>query len=222
VFVSQYPPAVQFGSPVPEFERRTNGAAIASLVLGILGCVPVITGGLAVIFGIVGIRVARDPRAGGRKLSIFGLVLGLLSLAFWLVIACMMLSMWINSGPQRALAREFIADLSEGNTAGAIKLSAMTLGQDHIYKWSDQLHSHGSLKEVHIRGFFFRNVNGTDQWTLKGVAEYPDADVPFTLVTLRQDTGWRVYRLTLPTKLIFLPDPTSQPARRQAGPTSNP
>ena len=43
--------------------RRSNGAAVAALVMGILLCVPVITGLGGIILGMVGIKTAQDPRA---------------------------------------------------------------------------------------------------------------------------------------------------------------
>jgi len=41
------------------------------------GCVPFLTGLLAVIFGVVGMRRTRDRRVGGRGLAIAGLCLGI-------------------------------------------------------------------------------------------------------------------------------------------------
>src|SRR5258706_2456823 len=74
-----------YGSPqMPMGEaRRSNGAAVAALVMGILLCIPVITGLGGIILGVVGIRTARDPRAGGRVLAVTGIVLGVLNLVVW-------------------------------------------------------------------------------------------------------------------------------------------
>src|SRR3954447_18185664 len=62
---------------------KTSGAAIASLVCGILGCIPFITSLLAVILGIVGIKQTSNPQLTGRPLPIIGLLLGLLGIAGW-------------------------------------------------------------------------------------------------------------------------------------------
>ena len=63
--------------------RGTSGAAIASLICGILGCVPFITSLLAVILGFVGIKATSNGRAGGRGMAIAGLILGLLGIFGW-------------------------------------------------------------------------------------------------------------------------------------------
>src|SRR4051794_32737669 len=52
---------------------RSNAMAIVSLILGILGCIPVITGLGAIIFGILGIRASNRQQIGGKGMAIAGL-----------------------------------------------------------------------------------------------------------------------------------------------------
>ncbi|MCM3742632.1 DUF4190 domain-containing protein [Sporosarcina luteola] len=72
--------------------QQTNGMAISSLVLGILGVVlnlipviPYLLGILAVIFGVSGNKVA-----SGKGMAVAGIILGSITLAmkifFWLFI----------------------------------------------------------------------------------------------------------------------------------------
>src|ERR1700728_2634584 len=98
--MSQYPPGVPPGYPPPNFPpgmppgmgqgyfmpgaSRTSGAAITSLVCGLLGCVPLVTGVVAVITGIVGISATSNPAVKGRGMAIAGLILGLISVGLWL------------------------------------------------------------------------------------------------------------------------------------------
>ena len=92
---SPFPPQQPAGQPVVPGgaytmapQRQTSGAAVASLICGILGCVPLLTGLLAIILGIVGLRTnARATRYTGRGMAIAGLILGLISLIAWGVIA---------------------------------------------------------------------------------------------------------------------------------------
>lgn len=56
---------------------RTSAAAVTSLICGLLGCF-VVTGIIAIITGIIGLRATRDPNVRGRGLAIAGLVLGVL------------------------------------------------------------------------------------------------------------------------------------------------
>ena len=76
-FVPQY--AAPYGQYGQYAQPVTNsGLAIASLVCGLLFCVPFCSI-LAIIFGILGIIQTKDGQRGGRGLAIAGLVLGLLS-----------------------------------------------------------------------------------------------------------------------------------------------
>jgi len=71
--------AQMYGQPVPE----NSGMAIASLVCGLLICVPLCSL-LAIIFGIIGIRQTGSGRRGGQGMAIAGLVLGAVGLVFFL------------------------------------------------------------------------------------------------------------------------------------------
>jgi hypothetical protein len=82
------------GYPVPVVVRpsRTNGMAIASMVLGILwlwwvGSI------LAVIFGHVALsQTKKDPSQGGRGMAIAGVVLG------WIGVAVLILALLAAAG----------------------------------------------------------------------------------------------------------------------------
>jgi hypothetical protein len=76
------PPSAQAVKP-----PGTNGLAIASMMLGILGFMCV-TAVLAVIFGHISLGQfkARNNQEAGRGMAIAGLVLGYVWLAFWLVL----------------------------------------------------------------------------------------------------------------------------------------
>jgi hypothetical protein len=65
---------------VPPRAPKTNGMAVASLVLGLVGlplCFLFVPSILAVVFGIVGLnQIKNDPMQTGRGLAIAGLILG--------------------------------------------------------------------------------------------------------------------------------------------------
>jgi len=67
---------------------QTNGLAVTSLVLGILSFFTnILTGIPAVITGHMALgRIKQNPAMSGRGLAITGLVLGYLSIAFFVVI----------------------------------------------------------------------------------------------------------------------------------------
>jgi hypothetical protein len=71
-----------------ELERNklpeANVAAIAACVLGVAGmlCLGLLTGVPAVLLGIVGLVRSRSMRGSGRRLSIVGIVAGLIGTAW--------------------------------------------------------------------------------------------------------------------------------------------
>lgn len=82
------PPVGYASQPYSIQPATTSGWAIGSLVCGILSfCTPPIGNILAIVFGIIGLNKTRDPRVGGKGLSIAGICLGCVS--FVLVIPMM-------------------------------------------------------------------------------------------------------------------------------------
>lgn len=77
---------------------RTNGFAVASLVLGVLFCL-VVTGILAVIFGNVALgRIeASNGTEKGRGLAIAGIVLGWIGIALLAIAALVWLGYGISN-----------------------------------------------------------------------------------------------------------------------------
>jgi hypothetical protein len=132
--------------------RRTNGAAVASLVCGILGCVPFITSLLAVILGIVGIRKAKDPQVGGSGLAITGLILGLLGLAGWGLFGGGIFALLKGTEAQREVARQIIKDLSAGNVDAAMAQTDGTIPKEDLEKLSAQMKAWGPLNDTTVVG----------------------------------------------------------------------
>jgi hypothetical protein len=155
-FPQQPPP---YGYPQQPFvPQRTSGTAIASLVLGILGICPLaLVGGLlATVLGIIGIGSTGKPGVKGRGLAIAGLILGLLSLLMWAGIGGLVGMGVRATAPDRALARQFLTDLSTGNTAAAQADCVPGTSPDLIQQASDQLKPLGPLTDT---TFFSFNIN---------------------------------------------------------------
>ena len=62
--------------------KRTSGAAVAALILALLGIAP-----LALIFGIVGLRATSNPEDNitGRGLAVAGVIISLIQIFFWII-----------------------------------------------------------------------------------------------------------------------------------------
>lgn len=90
--------AASIPAPVQRSGTSTNGLAIASLVLGIVGIVgscltgiiAVVFGVLAIIFGAIAMKQIKDRGQAGRGLALTGLILGIV-VAAWGVIAIIVL-----------------------------------------------------------------------------------------------------------------------------------
>lgn len=84
------PPATPSGawSAAPPVQQRTNGFAVASLVLGILFC-GLVTAILSVIFGNVALGQIERSNGGqkGRGLAIAGIVLGWVGIVLLVIMA---------------------------------------------------------------------------------------------------------------------------------------
>ncbi len=102
------PPSSPYGPAPPMYQGpKTNGFAIAALVLGILGfCSGSITGILGVIFGIVALNQIKNSvePMGGRGMAIAGIITGGISLAIYIIYFIFML----------------IIGLAEGGSSGSI------------------------------------------------------------------------------------------------------
>lgn len=94
--------------PPPPVQRGTNGFAIAALVLGLLGAVP-----LGIIFGIVALRQIKRSGQQGKGMAIAGLVLSVV----WLLLI-------VAGGVM------YFADRAERDESGAITQGGDVMVQD--------------------------------------------------------------------------------------------
>jgi hypothetical protein len=189
------PPAqnpVEYGyAPSP---RRGNGAAIASLVLGILGCVPLLTGVAAILLGIIGLRKTRDPAVGGQGLAVAGLILGMVSLLGWGIFGGFLGYGYVESKPAGAVAQQFLQDVSAGNVNAAAANSA-GFSPAQLQANSQQMKQFGSLQGVNLNSFsIFRGTNGQTMMHLGGTATYVSGQKTCTFDLVKQGATYKVAR----------------------------
>ncbi len=186
----QYPPPGQFppgqfppgqyptgGYPPPYGPPRTSGAAIASLVLGILGICPLpLVGGLiAVILGVVGLGTTGKPNTKGRGLAIAGVVLGLLSLLGYAGLGSFLYAGYRATAPDRATSVQFVRDLAAGDVAHAATLCQPGADPVALQATSDQLKALGTPSAVIPVGFNFNATTSGNRSQITVFAQFGQA-----------------------------------------------
>lgn len=172
-------------APAP---RRGNGAAVASLVLGLLACVPLLTSLLAVILGVVGIRKTRDPAVNGKGLAVAGLVLGLIGLAGWSIGGAFFGFGYLESKKAAPVAEQFLKDVCAGKVNAALANSTgITAAQ--LQPNVDQLGQFGTFQGVNFTSFEYKtNYNAPTLLVLEGTANFSKGPKTCTFSLVKQGT----------------------------------
>ncbi len=184
-------PALEYGPP----PRGANGWAVASLVCGLILCVPLLTGVAAAITGVLGLRRSREVGGRGRGLAIAGLILAGANVLLWAAIAAGGLVVYRNSVPVRATARQFALDLAAGNTAAA-GAKAPSLTPAALKAAAGYLKPFGTPTAVSFTSVRANSVNGVTDWTLAGTLTYPTRTVTYTARLRAAGAGYVVVGFT--------------------------
>lgn len=193
----QYPPPPgqmppNYGAPQPGYgvpATRTSGAAIASLICGILGCIPVITSLLAIILGFVGLGATSKPGVTGRGLAIGGLLLGILGVLGWGAFGGTVWWGWQQAKKQIAQsAKPFMDAVVEGDVNKAKQYAA--LSDEEIQSLHDQIADWGTVQDMKLSGFDVNKSAGQpDRIAMKGTANFSKAGAKEFDVVLDTSTG---------------------------------
>ena len=201
-----YPPQ-PFGMP-----SKTSGAAIAALVLGLVGfCVPVIGGLVAVILGIVGIASTGTPNVKGRGMAISGLILGLLTLLGWGVMGGVVGVMFAKAAPDRAAARTFLTHVAAGDAAAAhADCVPNSVADQHVDQLIGQVQPMGALKDTTFFGMEIQAGNGQATAIVSGNAIFGTTAKQVTVTLVPNPGGtplvqrWRYPVRRLPSRRVVL------------------
>ena len=195
---SVIPPSGYGMAPAPQ---RTTGAAIASLVCGIMGCVPWLTGVAAVILGIVGLRKTRDPQVGGKGMAIAGLILGGISIVAWTlyfaVVGAAIFTVVKGTAPQRELARQFLVDLSKQDVAAASEKTTSEVSKEDIQSLADKVKPWGSFKDSTIVSVGAETTTGRSTSSLAGSVEFTGGTHGFTMEMIKQGEKWKIEKVEI-------------------------
>jgi len=192
--------ASPFGDPQeqrprdPRSQRPTNAWAIASLVSGLLGCVPFATGIIAIITGIIGLRRANDPRYGGRPLAVGGLALGVMSVLFWLFFGGTFLGVFRATGEPRKLAQEVVRMASDG-AVDAMEETASGIGRPELELLVAQMEPWGEYQDLTSYSSSINVAATVTRCHLQGSATFANGEHPFTMTLVKQGDDWKVSAL---------------------------
>ena len=182
-----FPPG--FGYPYGP--RQTNGPAVASLVLGIFGCIPFLTGLLAVVLGIIGIRKSRDPSVGGNAMALTGMSLGAVSVLGWGVAVGFIRQGFLDYKPAISTARQFIQDVNDGNYVSALDHSSgLTLSQ--LQTLNARISQFGAIQSVNLNSFNFNTYNSEQRIHLGGIITFANGQKTCTIDLLKSDGKFKV------------------------------
>ena len=196
--MSQMPPPPGFpGSgpyaPQPPMPmKQTNGWAITSLVCGLLGCAGGVTGILAVIFGLVGIKKSNRPNGSGKALSIVGLLLGLIFIVIWAMVGIGALHAYQRSAQARAFTEQFIHDLATGNSAAAESRCDASVTPAEIEQAIATLKTKGVYQRSILIGFGMPTDNGQPSWAIGGAATFDKDSISFNGIVKQEDDGLKI------------------------------
>ena len=195
----QRPDEPHYYMPQP---RRTNVAAVVSLVSGLALCIPYATGIVAVVLGIAGLRKAKNPGVGGRGMALAGLILGAVSLLGWIVISIAVYRGYQQVRPGLTVTDTYLRNLAAGNTADAQANSTGAMSNEEIARLSQQVQRLGAY-----RGFTPTNVsmdyaNGAARWDLGGRARFGETDTSVSITLQRHGPAWKVSRLVVTDRAV--------------------
>jgi hypothetical protein len=155
--------------------------------------VPYVTGLLAIITGVVGLKKANDPRySSGRGLAIGGIVLGSLSLVFWLFFGTVFIGIFSATGQPRKLAQEFVKMTSAGAVDAAMEHASPMLDRSRVERLAVQMQEWGAYQDVTSYSSSINVAGGITTCDLKGTATFANEEHPFAMTLVKEGDAWKV------------------------------
>lgn len=198
-------PAGHYPAPAGAYgiqPARRSGAAVASLVFGLLLCVPFVTGLLAIVTGLVGLGATRAGGRTGRGLATVGLILGVLNLVTWGAATPKMIALgksaYTQVTAQNDIARQFFRDLSAGDVAAAAGKCHSTMPREALEQGAQTLQSWGALQDVTVSSVNVQSSTSTgDSWLIQGTAKYASGDRNFKVEFGKENGKWVIVEYNL-------------------------
>jgi hypothetical protein len=174
-------PPRSFEPPIYPEQKSTNGWSIASLVCGLLLCIPFFTSLLAVVFGAIGLGKTRDPRYSGKAMAITGIVLGVLGLVGWGFFSFAMFQVVQTIAVPVAKATLFARALHSGDLETASQSIAPPLTREDLEQIAERSRNLGALQSLQPTTFSDKTNNGVRTLQISGTAIFVNGNAPFTI-----------------------------------------
>jgi len=186
------PPPGMAGMPGMPQPKQSNGAAIGSLICGILGCVPVITSLCAVILGFVGISKAKDPRVGGKAMAIIGLLLGIVGLIGWSAGGYGIYRGYAFLKELILPSSQFFEALGNGDVAKAQSVSTANVSTADIENGIAVFKTMGKFQRIDSGNGARTVENGTVRYTYAGTEVFANGSKKFTFALKKEGDVYKI------------------------------
>jgi hypothetical protein len=159
-----------------------------------------IAGGVAaIILGIIGLRKARQPGVGGRGMAGAGIVIGILSILTSATAVTAIFYAFMSATQQpRAVARQFVQDVSAGNTTAAAAEVTNDISPQDLTVLDVKLRPLGTFKDMRSSQVNISTFNGNSTCTLKGTAHFAAGDQTYEIDLTRTGGNWKVSKVEFP------------------------
>ncbi len=172
----------------PTQPPRMSKSAMTGFVVSLLGCIPVVTSVVGLVFGIIGFRNTASPMVRGRGFAIAAIVLSLVGLAGWSAIGFISWQVYANSDEPRLAARAFVEHVAAGDFNEATAASDANMPSADLQKAIDYFEPYGTLVDLSVTSISTEIVNGVSRWKFGGTMTWSDGRTNIFEVTVR-DAG---------------------------------
>ena len=182
------PASPQYPAPVAV---RTSKSAIFSLIFGILFCVPFLTGGLAMLLGLIGFFRAGKPGVKGRWMAVVGGLLGTISVVIWFLFFGTLFALIMGAAGMlkepEANTHDFVRDVAAADYAS---VEAHNPGWDEadLKKFHDTFAKEGTFVDTSFDEFQMNN----DHLHLGGQAKFSNGSRPIQAELDKEGGTWHV------------------------------
>jgi hypothetical protein len=177
-------------------ESRLSKSSLFSLICGILLCIPILSGLLAMLLGLIGFIRAGAPGVRGRWMAVVGGLLGLFNLMAWSVAflffgGVIAAAIGMTQAP-RVATHDFIRDLTAGDVASA---KAHNPGFDDAA--IDRLATYCKAQGTFVDTTFTNSSINNSTAHLEGTVQFSTGTQQVTADLELVDDKWQVVKISI-------------------------